>query len=259
MLIKNPLTTLTKISTSADAGGYVFIKQTHSTNALLREMLREYKLPEKFLVRTDFQMAGKGQSGNSWESEAGKNLLFSMVLYPSQIAIEEQFIISQLVGVAIKKTLDKYADGFSIKWPNDIYWNDKKIGGILIENSLQSGKIKWTVIGVGLNINQKAFISDAPNPVSLCQITGKRIARKPVLNDICNNIGNLYILMDYSEIRKGYSESLYRKESFHAFRAEGETLEARIDKIYPDGKLELETKAGEKRGFYFKEVEYVIS
>ncbi|MCE5331970.1 MAG: biotin--[acetyl-CoA-carboxylase] ligase, partial [Bacteroidales bacterium] len=150
-------------------------------------------------------------------------------------------------------------DGFSIKWPNDIYWNDKKIGGILIENSLQSGKIKWTVIGVGLNINQKTFISDAPNPVSLCQITGKRIALKPILNDICNNIGNLYILMDYAEIRKGYAESLYRKEGFHLFRAEGETFEAKIDKIYPDGKLELETKAGEKRGFYFKEVEYVIS
>lgn len=234
-----------------------FIKETHSTNNLLREMIREQNVPELFVVRTDFQTAGKGQTGNTWESEKGKNLLFSTVLYPSQIAIEEQFIVSQLVSVAIKQTLDKYADGFSIKWPNDIYWNDKKIAGILIENSLQAGKIKWMIIGVGLNVNQEVFVSNAPNPVSLKQITGKRQARKGILNEICKKIELLYKKLDYLAIRTAYIESLYRKNGFYPFRADSETFDARISQIHPDGQMELETKSGEIRGFYFKEVEYV--
>ena len=220
-------------------------------------MIREQNIPELFVVRTDFQTAGKGQTGNTWESAKGKNLLFSTVLYPSQIAIEEQFIVSQLVSVAIKQTLDKYADGFSIKWPNDIYWNDKKIAGILIENSLQAGKIKWMIIGVGLNINQEVFLSNAPNPVSLKQITRKRQARKEILNEICKKIELLYTKFDYLAIRTAYIESLYRKNGFYPFRADSETFEARINQIHPDGQMELETQSGEIRGFYFKEVEYV--
>ena len=220
-------------------------------------MIREQNIPELFVVRTDFQTAGKGQTGNTWESAKGKNLLFSTVLYPSQIAIEEQFIVSQLVSVAIKQTLDKYADGFSIKWPNDIYWNDKKIAGILIENSLQAGKIKWMIIGVGLNVNQEVFESNAPNPISLKQITGKRQARKVILNEICKKIELLYTKFDYLAIRTAYIESLYRKNCFYPFRADSETFEARINQIHPDGQMELETQSGEIRGFYFKEVEYV--
>lgn len=220
-------------------------------------MIREQNVPELFVVRTDFQTAGKGQTGNTWESAKGKNLLFSTVLYPSQIAVEDQFIVSQLVSVAIKQTLDKYADGFSIKWPNDIYWNDKKIAGILIENSLQAGKIKWMIIGVGLNVNQEVFESNAPNPISLKQIIGKRQARKLILNEICKKIELLYNKLDYLAIRTAYIESLYRKSGFYPFRADGEIFEARISQIHPDGQMELETLSGEIRGFYFKEVEYV--
>ncbi len=189
----------------------MYIKQTHSTNALLIEMVREGNLPEEFLIRTDFQTAGKGQMGNSWEAEAGKNLLFSFVLYPVHIEIDEQFIISQLVSVAIKKVLDTYADGFTVKWPNDIYYCDKKIGGILIENSLQGGRLKWMVTGVGLNINQKVFRSNAPNPVSLRQITGKRMNRKTILDQITREIHQLYHEMDAEAIRNAYFESLYRR------------------------------------------------
>src|SRR5674476_174588 len=96
-----------------------YIKQTPSTNALMWRMIRENDLPEGFTVLTDFQTAGKGQPGNSWESHAGKNLLFSMVLYPYHIKPDEQFLISQLVSVAIKKTLDKYSTDITVKWPND--------------------------------------------------------------------------------------------------------------------------------------------
>ncbi|MBP6260207.1 MAG: biotin--[acetyl-CoA-carboxylase] ligase [Paludibacter sp.] len=237
----------------------MYIKQTHSTNALLIGMVREGNLPEGFLIRTDFQTAGKGQMGNSWEAEAGKNLLFSFVLYPVHIAIDEQFIISQLVSVAIKKVLDTYADGFTVKWPNDIYYCDKKIGGILIENSLQGGRLKWMVTGVGLNINQKVFRSNAPNPVSLRQITGKRMNRKTILDQITREIHQLYHEMDAEAIRNAYFEGLYRRDGLHPFRADGEAFNACITNVDRDGKLELTTEEGEVRSYYFKEVEFIIA
>jgi len=233
-----------------------YIKQTHSTNALLWEMIRESHQPEGTVVYTDFQTAGKGQIGNSWESEAAKNLLFSVVLHPSQIPLDRLFLVSQLVSIAIKRVLDKYCENISVKWPNDIYWNDKKLAGILIENSLQGNKVKAVVIGVGLNVNQIKFLSNAPNPVSLKQITGKSLNRKQLLKEICRNISELYNPLDEKKIRHEYAESLYRKVRFHAFADESGTFNARIIEVHPDGQLELETEFGERKGFYFKEVKF---
>ena len=221
-------------------------------------MIRENDLPEGFLVYTDFQTVGKGQTENSWESESGKNLLFSMLFYPQQIKPDEQFLISQLVSVALKRTLDKYTDDITIKWPNDIYWKDKKLGGILIENSLQGSKIKFSVVGIGLNVNQTEFMSDAPNPVSLRQIIGKQQARQPLLKSIHKNIVDLYNSMNANTIQIEYTKILYRKDGFHLFSAGNETFQARIFAVYPDGKLELESANGEYRSFYFKEVSFVV-
>lgn len=233
-----------------------YCKETHSTNALLWEMSRLSTLEEGFVVRADFQTAGKGQIGNSWESEAGKNLLFSMILYPLRVSVENQFLLSQIVSLAIKKALDEYTDGTTVKWPNDIYWNEKKLAGILIENSLQGNKIKSAVIGIGLNVNQKTFVSNAPNPVSLLQITGKRQNRKALLDKIHRNIMELYAELNLSEIRTAYAEALYRKDGFHTYSTETETFQARIISVHSDGQLELETKPGERKGFYFKEVRF---
>lgn len=237
---------------------YNYIKQTNSTNEQLWKMIREGDLPEGFVLYTDFQTAGKGQIGNFWESEAGKNLLFSMCLFPKQIPIEHQFLISQLVSLAIKNVLGKYTDSISIKWPNDIYWNDKKLGGILIENSLQGKSFKAVVIGVGLNVNQKEFRSDAPNPVSLIQITGKSIERKKIMRDIQENVVNLYHNLDASQIRKKYAAALFRRNGFYLYRADNELFEAEICSVKSDGQLELQTLSGERKGFYFKEVQFVI-
>ena len=240
-------------------GNTFYTKQTHSTNVLLWEMIREKSLPEGFVVQTDFQTAGKGQIGNSWESEAGRNLLFSMVLYPQRVTVDNQFLLSQLVSLGIKEALDEYTDGITVKWPNDIYWNDKKLVGILIENSLQGTKIKSSVIGIGLNVNQKVFVSNAPNPVSLLQITGRRQNRKLLLTKICQNIQKLYTELSVTKIRAEYAEALYRKEGFYAYRANDETFQAKIISVHPDGQLELETEAGERKEFYFKEVSFVLS
>ena len=240
-------------------GNTFYTKQTHSTNVLLWEMIREKSLPEGFVVQTDFQTAGKGQVGNSWESEASRNLLFSMVLYPQRVTVDNQFLLSQLVSLGIKEALDEYTDGITVKWPNDIYWNDKKLVGILIENSLQGTKIKSSVIGIGLNVNQKVFVSNAPNPVSLLRITGKRQNRKLLLTKIRQNIQKLYTELSVTKIRAEYAEALYRKDGFYAYRANDETFQAKIISVHPDGQLELETEAGERKEFYFKEVSFVLS
>ncbi len=236
----------------------LFLKQTPSTNELIWTMNRESPLEEGFVVFTDFQTSGKGQSGNTWESARGKNLLFSMVLHPVQIPMDKLFLISELVSIAIKRALEVYTSGITIKWPNDIYRNDQKVAGILIENSLQGNKIKTVVIGIGLNVNQKTFESDAPNPVSLLQIIGKSMNRKHLLNSVCRNIMELYEEFDIERIQTEYSKSLYRKEGFHTFQAESKLFRAKIINVHPDGKLELETEDGERSGYYFKEVQFII-
>jgi len=235
-----------------------YINQTPSTNALSWEMNRENALPDGFVVHTDYQSAGKGQPGNSWESAAGKNLLFSIVLHPHHVPMDRLFLISQLVSMAIKKALDEYTSDISIKWPNDIYWKDKKLAGILIENSLQGTKIKTVVVGIGLNVNQKKFESDAPNPVSLLQITGRRQNRKLLLNRICENINCLYTDFDIEKICAEYASSLYRKEGFYSFQTENESFQAKIIEVHQNGQLELETRKGERKEFYFKEVQFVV-
>ena len=235
-----------------------YIEQTESTNALVHKRLITENLPEMFVLQTGFQSSGKGQQGNSWESEIGKNLLFSLLLKPSFIAVDKQFIVSQMISLAIKKVLNQYADGFSIKWPNDIYWNDRKIAGILIENSLQGNKIKWMIVGVGLNVNQECFVSNAPNPVSLFNIVGKVLPTNEILENILTVFEQLYRINDIEKIREEYIENLYRGSGFHKFKADNQVFDARITNVFSDGQLELETTNDEILKFYFKEVEFVI-
>ena len=148
------------------------LEETTSTNTYLDNLDVEREQPEGCVVTTYSQIAGRGQRGNSWEAEPGKNLTFSYLLRPDQIAPQEQFVISQAVSMAVVDVLSRYADGFSVKWPNDIYYRNSKIAGILIEHNLSGMSIARTIVGIGLNINQMQFLSDAPNPISLCQITG---------------------------------------------------------------------------------------
>lgn len=245
-----------KTNFSSPLGARGFIKTTPSTNSLLWEMLGKEELPEGFVMCTDFQTEGKGQSGNSWESEPAKNLLFSLLLYPRRIPSDKLFLISQIVSVAIKKALEKYTSDIEVKWPNDIYWRNQKIAGILIENAFQGFKIK-TVIGVGLNVNQLTFRSDAPNPVSLCHITGTSINRNHLMSDIIKNIMELYQKFDTELIRSEYADILYRRTGYYPYKTETETFNAKIVAVHPDGKLELETETGERKEFYFKEVQFV--
>lgn len=234
-----------------------YIKETLSTNNLLWELSRQHNLKEGFVVYTDFQTAGKGQVGNSWESEAEKNLLFSLLLKPSHIEITEHFLLSQIVSIGIKNVLDKHTDNILIKWPNDIYWKDKKIAGILIENSIQNSHIQSSIIGIGLNINQIDFKS-TPNAISLKQITGQEYNKEELLKTIIDSIFDIYNNLDKTYIKKSYFNGLYRKEGFFPYRADDKIFEAKIIDIHNDGKIGLQDKKGQLYEFYFKEVQFLL-
>ena len=237
------------------------LDETVSTNAYIRSYDDNGELPECSVVWADFQTAGRGQMGNSWEGEKGQNLLFSMVIRPDFVEAKEQFLISQIASLSVKKTLEQHTSGISVKWPNDIYWHDKKICGMLIENDLSGTNISRSIIGIGLNINQQRFVSDAPNPISLSQITGERFEIDKVLISFMTNFHTYYnrlIEGDWADIREEYFKSLYRGEGLYPFESEGIEFEARISAIEPSGHIVLALKNGEKKKFAFKEVSFVI-
>jgi BirA family biotin operon repressor/biotin-[acetyl-CoA-carboxylase] ligase len=230
----------------------------------MKLMLRQHELPEFTVIRTSFQTGGKGQGENKWESQKSKNLLFSILLRPEHIPVEEQFTLSQMISLAIIEVLISYTSKktepqkFKIKWPNDIYFEDKKLGGILIENSLMKGKMATSIIGIGLNINQQKFISDAPNPVSLSEIMGKPCRKVNMLNFIFEKLQEIYQQNDAAAIQRQYISHLYRFDEWHDYQAGEEIFRAKITGVMPDGKLMLELVSGEMRGYYFKEVGFVV-
>lgn len=238
---------------------HFFTPETESTNELITRKMQQEELAEGFMVHTDFQSAGKGQVGNYWESEKGKNLLFSLVIYPHHIFIAEQFIISEIASLAVVKVLEQYHKHFTIKWPNDIYWKDKKIAGMLIENSLTRDRINYSIVGIGVNVNQEKFTSDAPNPISLKQIVGKSIDRKALLADIHRGFLSLYTTTTLQEIHHLYQKKMYRNVGRYNFKDMGsqEVFRAKIETVAPNGKLTLLTEQGVRKSYYFKEVAFL--
>lgn len=240
------------------------IKELPSTNDYLAELCRQGKAEEFYTVIAEKQTAGKGQRGNFWESEPGKNLTFSTVLYPTEIKANKQFYFSMLVAIAIIDALTDYTDGFSIKWPNDIYWHDKKICGILIENELEGKYLSQTIIGIGLNINQETFLSSAPNPVSLYQIIGKEIDREEVFSKVIHAIlgGYKSLESDFHEASAAilllYKKFLYRRKGFHSFQDNNGIFTAQIHDVGEDGYLYLKDTENNIRKYAFKEVNYII-
>lgn len=213
------------------------------------------------LVTAEYQSAGRGQVGNSWESESGKNLLFSLLIHPKNIEADRQFLISQIAALSAKEALDTFTKGLSVKWPNDIYWHDKKIGGMLIENDLTGRMITNCIIGIGLNINQETFHSSAPNPVSLYQITGKYLEKRFILEHFMQRFQARMASLRTDEgkqVQEDYLKALYHKDGYHTFCDKGGMFEARIAGIEPTGHLRLEDTDGAQRTYAFKEVQHVI-
>lgn len=239
------------------------VKETTSTNDYLASLCRESKAREFYTVMAESQTEGKGQRGNTWESESGKNLTFSIVLYPTALKARKQFTLSMLAALSCHEALSNYTDGFSIKWPNDIYWKDQKIGGILIENELEGTYITQSIIGIGLNINQEIFYSDAPNPVSLKQIIGAEVDIQEVMTLVVHAIigGYRHLEANYDTaqfaIATLYQKYLYRRKGLFPYRdAQGYFL-AEYQEVEPDGHLVLKDEQGTLRRYAFKEISFV--
>ena len=237
------------------------VEETHSTNSLLREWLEQEALPTGSVIVADFQTAGRGQVGNVWESEKGKNLTFSLVLYPQELPVNQQFLISQIAALSVKETLDAYTEGISIKWPNDIYWQDKKICGMLIENDLSGHNLLRSIIGIGINVNQTTFRGDAPNPVSLWQILKQEVDREVVLRQFMSRFeayNQALLAGEKALIHARYIEALYRREGYHPYTDAKGAFSARIYGIEPTGHLLLQSTDGAIRRYAFKEVVYLM-
>ena len=239
----------------------IYIPQTISTNVSLAEICSKGYTENLTSVYSSFQTDGRGQRGNKWESEDGKNLLFSFVIFPKGLPAREHFILLQITALALFDTLSEYTDGISIKWPNDIYWMDRKICGTLIENDLSGMNIERSISGTGVNLNQKIFRSNAPNPVSLSQITGEEYDIETVLHNIMNSASIYHRMFDNGEsdiIRKKYFEAIYRKDGFYMYKDDNGTFDATIEDIEKDGRLVLKDREGRVRKYLFKEVSYII-
>jgi len=240
----------------------ISIPETDSTNNYAIRLLADQKPIEGTVIVTDYQTNGRGTDSNFWESEKGKNLTFSIILYPT-FSADKQFLLNKAISLGIfdylKKTLPNYS--ISIKWPNDIYVGDKKICGILIQNSVSGFKFEHIVLGIGLNINQETFTSSAPNPISLKQLTKLNYPLHDSLLSVFHHIAYRYNQIDsnsVSKIEHDYCSALYKINEWNEFYLNGVHINARITGTNEYGQLILETTTGEPLSCDFKEIVYKL-
>ena len=262
------------------------LDEVSSTNTFLRDY-RPIAATAITLVTAEHQTAGRGQTGNTWESARGANLLFSLQVRPKALPAAHSFALSQAIALAIREALLPHltsVDALTVKWPNDIYVDDRKIAGILIENDFCGTRIERSIIGCGVNINQTVFtfltaqpsvlnlnvnpnLSQAPTapptPVSLCQLTGQTFERSLVLSAIVDTFRRSYSSIESADaaaleaLRSEYLTALYRHEGLHPYRDAQGPFTAEIADVEPTGRLILRDSEGHLRHYSFKEVAYL--
>lgn len=237
----------------------VILDRVGSTNNYATVQVRENEVEEGAVFLAVDQNEGRGQQTNRWESEAKKNITCSIVLKPDFLEIADQFMLSKAVCLGISDYLSTHVDSVQVKWPNDIYVGDRKICGILIENSIMNGRFSTSIVGIGLNINQGEFISDAPNPVSLYQLTGNELDVNSEFEKLCEAIDAYYCaLIDgkYQEISACFEAKLYRKGEWHFYTDETHRYKGRILGVNKIGQLRIEEQGGPVHEYHFKEVAF---
>lgn len=237
----------------------IFKKQTTtSTN----DDARSTELHHLDVVWAEWQSAGRGQRGHVWHSVENENLTFSVVLEPHFLPIVEQFLLSEVVALALVATMAEWGIECRIKWTNDIYAHDKKIVGVLIEHSLSAERIERTIVGIGLNVNQEAFPADLPNPTSMVCECGRKLSREEVLGCFMSHLEEFYSLLesgDKATIEERYRQTMYHLDEEHTYAyPTGEQFRATIRGVRPSGELRLEHSDGVIREYAFKEVEFVL-
>ena len=243
---------------------HIRLNRVDSTNKYATDMIAKSKPIEGTVISASFQYEGRGQIGRFWESEAGMNITCSIILLPSFIEAVDQFQLNVAVSLAVYDLVDHFIDtgNVKIKWPNDIYVEDNKVAGILIQNSLIGKVINTAIVGTGININQVNFSNDIPNPTSFALMTG-------VEHDISEVLGWLFRFLTkrYLQLKDGQSEHMLSEYHDHLYRSgvwsnfsndEGEIWEGKIKGVDESGRLQIENRKGEIRCFSFREVRFVI-
>ena len=230
-----------------------------STNISATDLLSNSSPIEGTVISAEFQSKGRGQIGRFWHSLPKLNLLFSTILYPTFLNSRQQFVISQLVCVALIKTLQNLGIDAKIKWPNDIYIEDQKVAGILIQNQIQGKSIKSTVIGIGINVNQESFPHDLPNPISLKQVLNRDLDTEKLLKAIWMQIKSYYHKaaagkIDY--IIREYHNAMYKIGEEQLLKSDTQ-FEGRIKGVNQIGQLLVEV-AGKTHTFDFREVKWIF-
>lgn len=240
---------------------YIFRKDADSTNSYAAQLMQKGYISEGTIIYTNYQSAGRGQKQNTWESEDGKNLLFSIVLYPEFVKPEDQFIISMSVSLGVCDFLKSFIPVCRIKWPNDIYTGNDKIAGILIENSISENTLKSTIAGIGMNINQEKFSHDILNPVSLKILTGKEHNLDLCLKQIAYFLDKRYKQLlsgTWDEIRNEYRSYLYRLGEWQSYKTERGLLYGRIVSVSDTGCLMVEESRNKIHEFRFNDIDFII-
>ena len=251
---------------------FIELQSIDSTNKYAMGLIHGDLLPDGhgeaqhgMAVFTHAQTAGKGQRGKNWTSQKDLNIALSILLNPSPLSVPDQFKLSVCIAVSAWDVFSKYAgDETKIKWPNDIYWRDRKAGGILIENIIQSsqsdvGSWQWSVAGIGININQTDFDPDLPNPVSLKQITGKAYEPIELAKELCSVIEKNYqslITGNFMSLFKKYQNHLYKKDAKVKLKKGTRAFKTIIKGISETGQLITQHSIEER--LEFGEVEWVL-
>lgn len=250
----------------------ILLPVTDSTNAEMRRMISAGRGAHGLAVCAIEQTAGRGQRGNSWESEPGANVTLSLMLAPANIEARRQFLMSMAVSLGIVGAIGEYTDPqvIKIKWPNDIYIGESKVCGILIENTLCGQMIGSSIVGIGLNVNQRSFLSDAPNPVSMARTCGMdldvREVEDKVIDCVMAEVDRLDTALAHTDgryadaLKKRYMSSLWRRQGEHRFidTSRAEEFVGRIADVALDGTITLIDTAERPRHFLFKEVTFIL-
>lgn len=241
------------------------LESVDSTNSYATELLRTGMPAEGHVVWARQQLKGKGQRGNVWESEAENNITLSVIWFPVFLSPSKQFLLTQAVSLGVADFLSQKLASSNInkrvliKWPNDIFIDDHKIAGILIESSLRGSEIASAVVGIGINVNQTSFQS--PNkPVSLALLTGKTFDIRECVYDLCAFIEPRYLQLRAGKIEKlksDYLDCLFRLDEWSFYESQGERFAGRISGVSDEGRLRVERESGEVREYDFKEIVFV--
>ena len=236
------------------------LHEVDSTNNFAANLVNQTKAPEGTVILAHFQSQGRGQRGTEWQSAIGQNLTFSVVLIPKNLLVEDQFMVSRFIALALCEALEELVGiKAEIKWPNDILMHDRKVAGVLIENMLNGKFVSSSIVGIGVNVNQNDF-AGIPRASSLFLESGRSFDTENVLSVILASVDYYYQVWQrkqFARIEQAYLERLYRFNQRGDFRIDGQNHRAMVVGVQQNGRLQLKIETGQILDFDIKEVEFL--